>query len=37
MKRIEMKKKLYKECVTPYTTGLGVLIGTVLAVLSTVL
>lgn len=36
-RRTEMKKKLYKECITPYTTGLGILIGTVLAILTTVL
>lgn len=37
MKRTEIKKRLYKECCTPYTMGLGIIIGTVLAVLSTVL
>lgn len=37
MKRTDIKMKLYKECCTPYTIGLGVLIGTVLAVLVTVL
>lgn len=37
MKRAEIKKRLYKECCTPYTIGLGMLIGAVLAVLLTVL